>query len=260
MDVLKLIRIAEKRNASDLQLVVGSPPLIRVYGVLEPIEGSQPLTDGDITDAFGQMTAPEEREIFREQMELDFGYTLPGVVRLRCNVAQQLNGVSLAIRLLPPRVPTIDELELPRIYKNFAQEPRGVILVSGPTDSGKTTTLAAMVHHLNILGGKHIVTVEDPIEYVFQRINSAITQRQLGKHTLSFGSALRHVLRQNPDVIMVGEMRDLDTAVAVLSIAETGHLILTTGHAPSSSQAIERVVDMFPPHEREHGQPHHPRP
>jgi len=250
MDVLKLIRIAEKRNASDLQLVVGSPPLIRVYGVLEPIEGSQPLTDGDITDAFGQMTAPEEREIFREQMELDFGYTLPGVVRLRCNVAQQLNGVSLAIRLLPPRVPTIDELELPRIYKNFAQEPRGVILVSGPTDSGKTTTLAAMVHHLNMLGGKHIVTVEVPIEYVFQRINSAITQRQLGKHTLSFGSALRHVLRQNPDVIMVGEMRDLDTAVAVLSIAETGHLILTTGHAPSSSQAIERVVDMFPPHER----------
>jgi twitching motility protein PilT len=125
-----------------------------------------------------------------------------------------------------------------------------VILVSGPTDSGKTTTLAAMVHHLNVLGGKHIVTIEDPIEYVFQRINSAITQRQLGKHTLSFSSALRHVLRQNPDVIMVGEMRDLDTASAVLSIAETGHLILTTGHAPSSFQAIERVVDMFPPHER----------
>ena len=250
MDVLELIRIANKRGASDLQLVVGSPPLLRINGVLEPIEGGKPLTDDDITDAFSQITTAEEREIFREQMELDFGYTLPGVVRLRCNVAQQLNGVSLAIRLLPPRVPTIDELELPKVFKDFAQEPRGLILVSGPTDSGKTTTIAAMVHHLNMLGGQHIVTIEDPIEYIHQRINSAITQRQLGKHTLSFAQALRHVLRQNPDVILVGEMRDLDTAAAVLSIAETGHLVLSTSHAPSSPQAIERVVDMFPPHER----------
>ena len=118
-----------------------------------------------MTDALGQITTAEEREIFSEQMELDLGYTIPGVIRLRCNAAQQLNGISLAIRLLPPRIPTIDELELPQIYKNFTQEPRGLILVSGPTDSGKTTTLAAMIHHLNILGGKHIVTVEDPIEY-----------------------------------------------------------------------------------------------
>ena len=250
MDVLKLIRIADKRGASDLQLVVGSPPLLRIHGVLEPIEGSKPLTDGDISDAFSQITTAEERKIFREQMELDFGYTIPDVVRLRCNVAQQLNGISLSIRLLPPIVPTIDEMELPQIFKDFAQEPRGLILVSGPTDSGKTTTMAAMVHHLNTIGGIHIVTIEDPIEYVHQRINSAITQRQLGKHTHSFAQALRHVLRQNPDVILVGEMRDLDTAAAVLSIAETGHLVLTTSHAPSSPQAIERVVDMFPPHER----------
>lgn len=250
MDVLKLVRIADKKGASDLQLVVGSPPLLRIHGVLEPIESSKPLTDGDITDAFSQITTAEEREIFREQMELDFGYTLPDVVRLRCNVAQQLNGISLSIRLLPPRVPTIDEMELPQIFKEFAKEPRGLILVCGPTDSGKTTTMAAMVHHLNTIGGIHIVTIEDPIEYVHQRINSAITQRQLGKHTHSFAQALRHVLRQNPDVILVGEMRDLDTAAAVLSIAETGHLVLSTGHAPSSPQAIERVVDMFPPHER----------
>ncbi|MFH1662549.1 MAG: PilT/PilU family type 4a pilus ATPase [Chloroflexota bacterium] len=250
MDVLNLIRIASKRGASDLQLVVGSPPLLRINGVLEPIEDSKLLTDDDITDAFSQITTAEEREVFREQMELDFGYTLPDVVRLRCNVAQQLNGVSMAIRLLPPRVPTIDELKLPKIFKDFVQEPRGLIIVSGPTDSGKTTTMAAMVHHLNILGGDHIVTIEDPIEYVHERINSAITQRQLGKHTHSFAQALRHVLRQNPDVILVGEMRDLDTASAVLSIAETGHLVLSTSHAPSSPQAIERVVDMFPPHER----------
>jgi twitching motility protein PilT len=250
MDVLELVRTAGKKSASDLQLVVDSPPLLRIHGVLEPMEGKKPLTANDITDALSQLTTAEERETFHEQMELDFGYTVPGVGRLRCNVAEQLNGISLAIRLLPPRVPTIDELELPQVFKDFIQEPRGLILVSGPTDSGKTTTLAAMVHHLNTLGGHHIVTIEDPIEYVHQRINSAITQRQLGKHTLSFAMALRHVLRQNPDVILVGEMRDLDTAAAVLSIAETGHLVLSTSHAPSAPQAIERVVDMFPIHER----------
>jgi len=250
MDVLKLIRTANKKSASDLQLVVDSPPLLRIYGVLQPIENIKPLTAEDINEAFHQLTSPGEREDFENNQELDFGYTLPGVGRLRCNAAQQLNGVSLAIRLLPPKIPTIDELELPQIFKDFVQEPRGLILASGPTDSGKTTTLAAMTHHLNILGGRHIVTIEDPIEYVHQRINSAITQRQLGKHTRSYAMALRHVLRQNPDVILVGEMRDLETAAAVLSIAETGHLVLSTGHAPSAPQAIERIVDMFPLYER----------
>lgn len=251
MDIFKLIRTANKRSASDLQLVVDSPPLLRIYGALQPIEDIKPLTAEDINEAFHQITSPEEREEFEKNLELDFGYTLSGVGRLRCNAAQQLNGVSLSMRLLPPKIPTIDELELPQIFKDLVQEPRGLIIVSGPTDSGKTTTLAAMTHHLNILGGCHIVTIEDPIEYVHQRIKSAITQRQLGKHTRSFSMALRHVLRQNPDVILVGEMRDLDTAAAVLSIAETGHLVLSTGHAASAPQAIERVVDMFPHHERQ---------
>ena len=250
MDVLELIRRANRDKASDLQLVVNSPPLVRIFGKLQPMEGVKPLTAEDLTEAFFQITCPEEREDFENNQELDFGYTLPGVGRLRCNVALQMNGISLAIRLLPPAIPTIDELELPQIFKEFVQEPRGLILVSGPTGSGKTTTLAAMTHQLNLLGGRHIVTIEDPIEYVHQRINSAITQRQLGKHTRSFAMALRHVLRQNPDVILVGEMRDFDTAAAVLSIAETGHLVLSTGHAPSAPQAIERVVDMFPPDER----------
>ena len=250
MDVLKLIRIANKRSASDLQLVVDSPPLLRIYGVLQPIKNIKPLTAEDINEALHQITSPEEREDFENNLELDFGYTLPGVGRLRCNAAQQLYGVSLHIRLLPPKIPTIDELELPQIYKDLIQEPRGLIVVSGPTDSGKTTSLAAMVHHLNILGGRHIVTIEDPIEYVHQSTKSAITQRQLGKHTHSFAMALRHVLRQNPDVILVGEMRDLETAAAVISIAETGHLVLSTGHAPSAPQVIERIVDMFPLYER----------
>jgi len=250
MDVQELIRTAATNNASDLQLVVDSPPLLRIHGVLQPIEDISPLTAGDVIDAFSQSTTVEQRETFERQMELDFGFTLPGVGRLRCNAALQLNGLSLAIRLLPLEIPTIDELELPKIYKDLVKEPRGLVVVSGPTDSGKTTTLAAMVHHLNVTGGHHIITIEDPIEFVHVRIKSAVTQRQLGSHTHSYAGALRHVLRQNPDVILVGEIRDFDTAAAVLSVAETGHLVLSTSHAPSAPQAIERIVDMFPLHER----------
>lgn len=250
MDVQELIRTAATNNASDLQLVVDSPPLLRILGVLQPIEDISPLTAGDVIDAFSQLTTVEQRETFERQMELDFGFTLPGVGRLRCNAALQLNGLSLAIRLLPLEIPSIDELELPKIYKDLVKEPRGLVIVSGPTDSGKTTTLAAMVHHLNVTGGHHIITIEDPIEFVHVRIKSAVTQRQLGSHTHSYAAALRHVLRQNPDVILVGEIRDFDTAAAVLSVSETGHLVLSTSHAPSAPQAIERIVDMFPLHER----------
>ncbi|GAI29035.1 unnamed protein product, partial [marine sediment metagenome] len=144
---------------------------------------------------------------------------------------------------------TIDELELPQIYKELALRPRGLVIVSGPTGSGKTTTQAAMIHHLNANESRHVVTIEDPIEYVHPSLKCAITQRQLGSDTLSFAQALKHVLRQDPDVILVGEVRDLETAAAVLTIAETGHLILTTGHAPSASQAMERIIDLFPPHD-----------
>ena len=154
------------------------------------------------------------------------------------------------MRLLPAKVPTIDELELPPIYKELSLKQRGLIIVTGPTGSGKSTSQAAMIQHLNENESRHVVTIEDPIEYVHPSINCAITQRQLGSDTHSFAEALRRVLRQDPDVILVGEMRDLETAAAVLSIAETGHLILTTGHAPSASQAVERVIDLFPPHER----------
>jgi twitching motility protein PilT len=250
MDIYELIGIARTRNASDLNLVVNSPPLLHINGIVEPVEDLASLTAEDVFEALNQLTTVEERAVFQEQMELDFGHTLPGVGRLRCNAAQQLNGVSLAIRLLPPAIPTIDELELPNIYKDLVKEQRGLILVSGPTDSGKSTTLAAMVNHLNVTEGQHIITIEDPIEYVHVNIKSAITQRQVGDHTSSFARALKHVLRQNPGVILVGEIRDLDTAAAVLSIAETGHLVLSTSHALSAPQAIERIVDMFPPYER----------
>jgi twitching motility protein PilT len=250
MDIFSLLRTAKSKDASDLHLVVASPPLLRVNGSLEVIDGIAPLTADEISQAFLQITTPEEREDFHRHLELDFGYTLDGVGRLRCNAAQQRGAISLAVRLLPPEIPTVDDLELPGVYKELALKPRGLIIVTGPTGSGKTTSQAAMIRHLNNNDSRHIVTIEDPIEYVHPCIKCAITQRQLGSDTLSFPQALKHVLRQDPDVILVGEMRDLETASAVLTIAETGHLILSTGHAPSTSQAVERIIDLFPPHER----------
>ncbi len=250
MDIFELLHQAKSRSASDLHLVVSSPPLLRVNGSLESVNGTEPLTTTEISQAFLQITTPEEREDFARHLELDFGYSLPDGSRLRCNAAQQRGAISLAVRLLPPQIPTIDELELPQICKELALKPRGLLVITGPTGSGKSTTMAAMIQHLNANKSHHIVTIEDPIEYFHPSLNSAITQRQLGSDTLSFAAALKHILRQDPDVILVGEMRDLDTVAAVLTVAETGHLILTTGHAPSSSQAVERIIDLFPPHER----------
>ena len=250
MDIFLLLHTAKLKDASDLHLVVSSPPLLRVKGFLESINGAAPLTPTDISQAFLQVTTPEERESFTRHLELDFGYTLSDGTRLRCNAAQQRGAISLAVRLLPPRIMTIDELELPEICKELALKPRGLVVVTGPTGSGKSTTQASMIQHLNANESRHIVTIEDPIEYIHPSLSCAITQRQLGTDTLSFAQALKHVLRQDPDVILVGEMRDLETAAAVLTIAETGHLIMSTGHAPSAPQAIERIVDLFPPDER----------
>ena len=250
MDIFSLLHIANSERASDLHLVASSPPLLRVNGFLQVVNGAPPLTADEINQALLQVTTPGEREEFHRHLELDFGYTLSGVGRLRCNAAQQRGAISLAVRLLPPKIPTIDELELPQICKELVLKQRGLAIVTGPTGSGKTTTQAAMIQHLNINDRRHVVTIEDPIEYVHPSLNCAITQRELGTDTLSFATALKHVLRQDPDVILVGEMRDLETAAAALTIAETGHLILTTGHAPSTSQAMERIIDLFPPHER----------
>jgi len=250
MDISSLLYKAKSVGASDLHLIVDSPPLLRINGKLQALDDAAPLTTDELSQAFLQLTTSAEREEFYRHLELDFGYTLAGVGRLRCNAAQQRSTITLAIRLLPQQIPTIDDLGLPQIYKELALKPRGLIVVTGPTGSGKSTTQAAMIHHLNTQESRCVVTIEDPIEYIHTNIKCAITQRQLGSDTLSFAEALRHVLRQDPDVILVGEMRDIETASAVLTLAETGHLILSTGHAPSSPQAVERIIDLFPPHER----------
>ena len=248
--VIDLLRLASRLGASDLHMSVGFAPMVRINGFLQRLGEREVLTAEEVSQALAELTTPKQREEFESGLELDFGYTLPDVGRLRCNAAWQREGISLAIRLLPSEIPTIDALELPQIYKDLATRPRGLLIVSGPTGSGKTTTLAAMLNHINTRKTCHIVTIEDPIEYTFNNLRSAITQRELGVHTHSFARALKHVLRQDPDVIMVGEMRDLDTAAAVLTLAETGHLVLTTGHAPSAHQCVERFIDLFPPEQR----------
>ena len=249
IDVFSFITEASNRGGSDLHMVVDSPPLVRVRGSLQPLRVSA-LTADDNAEALRQLASQKDQEIFQRELELDFGFTMSGVGRLRCNAAQQRGAISLAIRLLPPAIPTIDELGLPQICKDLVTRPRGLVVVTGPTGSGKSTTLAAMIQHLNNTEAKHVVTIEDPIEYIHPSIKCAVTQRQLGTDTKSFAQALKHVLRQNPDVILVGEMRDMETAAAVLTIAETGHLVLSTSHAPSSHQALERIIDLFPPSER----------
>ena len=250
MEIFPLLQSAKSKGASDLHMVVSSPPLLRINGNLEPEVDVPPLTAGDIEQAFNQMTSEEQRSDFHRRLELDLGCTVPDVGRIRCNAARQRGTISLVIRLLPPVIPTIDELGLPELCKELVLKRRGLVVVSGPTGSGKSTTLAAMINHLNSLESRRLVTIEDPIEYVHNNLRCTITQRELGSDTLSFAEALKHVLRQDPDVILVGEMRDLETAAAALTVAETGHLVLTTGHAQSASQTVERIVDLFPPHER----------
>ncbi len=250
MDIITLLKLAKSKRASDLHMVVSRRPSLRIDGQLVPVDDLPPLTQEDIEQAFRQMTSDQERADFDRSLELDFGRSVSEVGRLRFNAARQRGTISLAIRLLPPSIPTIDELGLPAICRELVLRPRGLVVVSGPTGSGKSTTLAAMIEHLNQIESRRVVTIEDPVEYTYTSLKCTITQRELGTDTLSFAEALRHVLRQDPNVILVGEMRDLETAAAALTVAETGHLVLTTGHAPSVSQAVERIVNLFPPHER----------
>lgn len=249
-DIITLLQLAKSKSASDLHMVVSKPPLFRIHGNLVPADDMPELTAEDIEQALDKITTEKERAEFEQSLELDFGRSVPDVGRLRFNAAKQRGTTSLVIRLLPPDIPDPDELGLPKVCKELILRPRGLVVVSGPTGSGKSTTLASMINYLNHLENRCVITIEDPIEYTYNNINCTITQRELGSDTLSFSEALRHVLRQDPDVILVGEMRDLETASAALTVAETGHLVLTTGHAPSSAQAVERITNMFPPHER----------
>jgi twitching motility protein PilT len=250
MDIIGLLQLAKSKGASDLHVVVYSPPLFRINGELMPSD-DQPALDAEAIDqALNKILTEKEKADFKNNLELDFGRSIPDVGRVRFNIARQRGTASVVARLLPSKIPSPEDLGLPDICKDLIMRPRGLVVISGPTGSGKSTTLASMIEYLNLNDNCRVVTIEDPIEYTYDNKKCTITQRELGYDTLSFSEALRHVLRQDPDVILVGEMRDLETASAALTVAETGHLVLTTGHAPSASQAVERIINMFPPHER----------
>ncbi|MBI2854707.1 MAG: type IV pilus twitching motility protein PilT [Chloroflexi bacterium] len=250
MDIIALLQLAQSNRASDLHLCAGVPPMFRIDGALQRLEGMPALSPEEVNTALGQLTTEEQRRDFNRELELDFAYEVQDCFRVRCNAAVQRKSISLALRLISNTVPGFEELHLPEVCRELALKPRGLLIVSGPTGSGKSTTLAAMIDYLNRHESRRVVTIEDPIEYTHTSDRCAIIQRELGEDTISFSHALKHVLRQDPDVILVGEMRDPETAAAALTISETGHLLMTTGHAPSASQAVERIIDLFPPHER----------
>ncbi len=250
MNIDDLLRIVVERDASDLHLKADSPPVLRINGELAPYGDPLGLTPEEIREAFEHVTAKDQREEFARELELDFAYSVPGLARFRVNAALQKGTISLAFRQIYWRIPAIEELGLPEVCKVLALKPQGLILVTGPTGCGKSTTLAAMIDYLNERERRRVVTVEDPIEYLFKDKRCFITQRELGTDTKSFASALKRVLRQDPDVILVGEMRDLETIATALTAAETGHLVLATLHTPSASQAIDRIIDVFPPHQQ----------
>ncbi|QTD41573.1 type IV pilus twitching motility protein PilT [Sporosarcina sp. Te-1] len=244
----ELLTKAFELKASDIHLTVGMPPVFRIHGDLKRY-GTDEM-EADDTELVAKMTIPGKLfETFKASGQIDYSYEVPGVSRFRVNAFQQRGSVSIAFRTIPTKIPTIEELQMPGVLKSLAGTPQGLILVTGPTGSGKSTTLAAMLRYINETMRKHIITLEDPIEYVHAHGSSIIDQREVGFDTDSFAAGLRASLRQDPDVILVGEMRDLETISTAITAAETGHLVLATLHTWSAASTIDRIIDVFP-----HGQ------
>ncbi len=248
MDLTPLLRLMAAKGASDLHIKVGSRAVIRVHGELKRLESFPQLTEEQVESLFQEMTTSEQRARFRQELELDFSFQSPESDRYRVNASRQRGSTSLALRRIPPDVPTLETLDLPPICARLAMKRQGLILLTGPTGSGKSTTLAAMIEHINHNAARRIVTIEDPVEYVYSDDSSLITQREIGRDTHSFAKATRQALRQDPDVILVGEMRDRETMAACLTAAETGHLLMSTVHTNSGPETIDRIVDSFPDH------------
>lgn len=243
-----LLKIAIKHNASDLHIKAGSLPFIRVSGDLTPVPGIERLTQEDTLDMAFSMMSNRQKQRFKETSEVDIGYGVSGLGRFRANIFQQRGTVGTVVRVIPDRIRSVDELGLPPIIEKVAKEQRGLILVTGTTGSGKSTTLAAMINQINATRGGHIVTIEDPIEFLHRDKKSFVTQREVDVDTRSFAEALRGALRQDPDVILVGEMRDHETIETALTAAETGHLVLSTLHTLDATETVMRIVSSFPPH------------
>ncbi|HEX8183041.1 MAG TPA: type IV pilus twitching motility protein PilT [Candidatus Saccharimonadales bacterium] len=239
-----------KRKASDLHLQVGLPPMIRVDGALAQVSGMSPLNDETIETLIFSILDEDQKQILLKDKEFDFSFAFGDLGRFRVNAFHERGNLAAALRLITNDILTIEQLGLPPIVNKFADYPRGLVLVTGPTGSGKSTTLAAMIHKINSERATHIITIEDPIEYTHRSIKSVIVQREVHYDTYSFSAALRSALREDPDVVLVGEMRDLETIASAITIAETGHLVFATLHTNSAAQSIDRMIDVFPPHQQ----------
>jgi len=246
-----LLRLMVDMGGSDLHITVGSPPGIRVRGEITRIDTAKVLTPKDTQEMLLSLLSEEQRRRFETELELDFAYSIPGLSRFRTNIFQQRNSMGAVFRVIPLKIPTLEDLQLPKVARFLAERPRGLVLVTGPTGSGKSTTLAAMIDHINSTRNVHIITMEDPIEFMHKNKMAYVNQREVGEDTHSFTSALKRVLRQDPDVILVGEMRDLETISAALTAAETGHLVLATLHTTGGPETIDRIIDVFPPHQQQ---------
>ena len=250
MDIIELLAFVVKSKASDLHLSPGLPPMIRVHGDVRRLN-LPPLADKDVHAMIYDIMNDSQRKAYEEDLECDFSFSVPDLARFRVNALVEQRGAGAVFRTIPSKVLSLKDLNAPKIFESMAEYARGLVLVTGPTGSGKSTTLAAMVDHRNETDYGHILTIEDPIEFVHESKKCLVRQRELGPHTLSFANALRAALREDPDVILVGEMRDLVTIRLALTAAETGHLVFGTLHTSSAAKTIDRIVDVFPPEEKE---------
>ncbi len=245
-----LLEEVVKRQASDLHLQVGLPPMIRIDGSLTAIHGAQSLNEEMVEALVFSLLDEDQKQILLRDKEFDFSFAFGDLGRFRVNAFHERGNIAAALRLIPSEIRSIEDLSMPSVISKFTDFPRGLVLVTGPTGSGKSTTLAALINKINNEQAKHIITVEDPIEYTHQSKKSVIVQREVHYDTFSFSAALRSSLREDPDVVLIGEMRDLETIAAAITIAETGHLVFATLHTNSASQSIDRMVDVFPPHQQ----------
>lgn len=251
MEIKKLLEIAVNKGASDLHLISKAPPILRIHGTLTPIAGLEPLPKEQVEKLVFDLVNEEQKEILLVNKEIDFSFAFGEQARFRVNAYYQKGALAAALRSIPMKIPSIEELNLPEICYAFTKLKQGFILVVGPTGHGKSTTLASIIEEINQNRAEHIVTIEDPIEYVFRHNKSIISQRELKGDTHSWPIALRSCLREDPNVVMVGEMRDLETMAMALTIAETGHLVFSTLHTNSAAQSVDRIIDVFPEHQQE---------
>ena len=250
LKIESLLEEVIRKKASDLHIQVGLPPMLRIDGVLVPVMGFNPLDEQSVETLIFAILDKDQRQILLKDKEFDFSFAFGTLGRFRVNAYHERGNLAAALRLIPNEIKTITELGLPNIVMNFADYPRGLVLITGPTGSGKSTTLAALVDKINSEKSKHIITIEDPIEFTHKSKKSVVVQREVHYDTYSFSAALRSSLRQDPDVVLIGEMRDLETISAAITIAETGHLVFATLHTNSASQSIDRMIDVFPPHQQ----------